>query len=214
MHLHIIPKDIAKSLGMKFFFTGIPCSKGGVGLRFVSTNRCRCSVCLNRHREQEREKIENGTRVRVLTPEQKEQKRIKNKERNHNPLTKLAVRLRKSKNREKINEQKRAYHKKYPHIARAKRSLRRAILKNRTPKWFSELDRFVVFEAAHLCELRKSATGFEWQVDHMFPLQGDYVSGLHCALNLQVIPSYLNTSKSNKMIFTESFEWMSFKFNY
>ena len=99
--------------------------------------------------------------------------------------------------------------KKNPHVSRAKRALRRATLKNRTPLWFGEFDKFVMVEAAHLCELRKISTGIDWQVDHMLPLQGKEVSGLHCGINIQVIPSFLNTSKSNKMIYTECFDWIS-----
>lgn len=120
-----------------------------------------------------------------------------------------ATRIWKQNNPEKVRQNKREYHKKNPHVSRAKRALRRATLKNRTPLWFGEFDKFVMVEAAHLCELRKISTGIDWQVDHMFPLQGKEVSGLHCGINIQVIPSFLNTSKSNKMIYTECFDWIS-----
>jgi len=208
MKLHIISKTIAKSLGMKFYFTGVACINGGIGLRAVNSSRCRCSICLLKHSEIERQ--HNKTNKRILTVEQKERKSATNKiyrEKNID-IIKEKKRTWKIENPEKIKQQRFDYHKRNPHLARAKRALRRATLKNRTPLWFGEFDKFVINEAAHLCEIRKVATGFDWQVDHMFPLQAKKVSGLHCGINMQVIPRVLNTSKSNRMIFTEPFEWL------
>lgn len=74
--------------------------------------------------------------------------------------------------------------------------------------WFGEFDDFVIKEAFILAKLRGKTTGIEWDVDHMIPLQAKSASGLHCAFNIQVIPSTLNRKKSNQMIFTEPGEWI------
>ena len=66
----------------------------------------------------------------------------------------------------------------------------------------------VISEAYALAEQRKKETGIDWHVDHMYPLQGRRVSGLHCALNIQVIPGFMNASKRNRMIMTEPLEWL------
>lgn len=76
------------------------------------------------------------------------------------------------------------------------------------PKWFGEFDAFIISESEHLCKLRALATGFEWHIDHMIPLRGSLACGLHCGLNLQVIPSYINLYKNNKHIYQEPFEWL------
>jgi len=78
------------------------------------------------------------------------------------------------------------------------------------PSWYGEFDAFVLSECEHLCKIRQSATGFDWHVDHMIPLKGRKASGLHCALNFQVIPAYVNLAKNNKNIMQEHFEWLMF----
>lgn len=71
-----------------------------------------------------------------------------------------------------------------------------------------ELDLLVREEAKALCKHREKETGIKWDPDHMLPLRAKTVSGLDCALNIQVIPAKLNRSKKNKMLYTEKNEWL------
>lgn len=68
----------------------------------------------------------------------------------------------------------------------------------RTPSWDVELDSLVFEEAALLRELRQSMCGGIWHIDHIEPLRGKLVSGLHNAFNMAVIPAALNRRKGNK----------------
>ena len=45
---------------------------------------------------------------------------------------------------------------------------------------------------------RSIMTGIKWHVDHIIPLQGKLVSGLHTVENLQVIPAKINMRKGNR----------------
>jgi len=65
------------------------------------------------------------------------------------------------------------------------------------PAWLTEDDHWMMKQAYELAELRTKMFGFAWHVDHIIPLQGENVSGLHTPFNLQVIPWSDNVRKSN-----------------
>ena len=72
----------------------------------------------------------------------------------------------------------------------------------RTPKWLTANDSWMMKEAYHLAALRTKITGFKWHVDHIVPLQGKLVSGFHTPYNLQVIPAVENKRKGNSFAVT------------
>ena len=65
-------------------------------------------------------------------------------------------------------------------------------------RFSDELTQLVTKEAHSLRKLRNVCTDFEWHVDHILPLKGKSVSGLHIWSNLQVIPKIMNLKKGNK----------------
>jgi hypothetical protein len=70
----------------------------------------------------------------------------------------------------------------------------------RTPKWLTakQLDEIYSYDTL--------AEEFQWlseerlEVDHIIPLNGKLVSGLHVPWNLQVLPKSANSRKSNKVL--------------
>jgi hypothetical protein len=90
------------------------------------------------------------------------------------------------------------FRQKYPEKVNAKEVKRKTAKMNRTPPWLTEDDFWLIEQAYDLAAKRTQMFGFSWHVDHIIPLQGKIVSGLHVPLNLQVIPAAINTSKQNK----------------
>lgn len=83
-------------------------------------------------------------------------------------------------------------------IANAKHKAKRNF---RHASWDKELNDFITEEAHHLRGLRDSATNIKWHVDHIIPLNGKKVSGLHVWNNLRVIPAIENLRKNNSFNF-------------
>jgi hypothetical protein len=82
-----------------------------------------------------------------------------------------------------------------PAVVTALVARRKARLLRATPAWANT---FFIEEAYDLAQRRTQATGFEWHVDHVIPLQGKTVCGLHVESNLRVVPAAVNHSKGNR----------------
>jgi hypothetical protein len=75
---------------------------------------------------------------------------------------------------------------------------RRAKKLQATPSWLSEFDlnyiKCLYAQAAFLSKIE----GISYHIDHIYPLQGQNVSGLHVPSNLQILKASENIAKSNK----------------
>ena len=100
-----------------------------------------------------------------------------------------------SRNKDKLQGQQREYY------LRNKTKLdlyslhRKLYIKQATPKWAN------IEAIEHIYNSRDvltESTGIEHHVDHIVPLRGKLVCGLHCEDNLRVITKSENKKKSNK----------------
>ena len=73
---------------------------------------------------------------------------------------------------------------------------RRAMQLQRTPTW--DPHAHLIVAKYQLAAMLSQASGTQHHVDHIIPLQGRKVSGLHVFSNLRVIPGSDNAKKSNK----------------
>lgn len=80
-----------------------------------------------------------------------------------------------------------------PQLTRGYKAKRRATRLNATPKWLSAADLLALKLIYSLCP-----KGLE--VDHVVPLQGTTVMGLHVPWNLQYLTVTENRSKSNRLV--------------
>lgn len=101
--------------------------------------------------------------------------------------------------KESARKSKKAYKKANPEKVTAMTAKRRSQKLQATPKWMTRED------FAAIQEWYKLAKELQWlseeplQVDHIIPLQGKEVCGLHIAANLQILPASENASKGNKI---------------
>ena len=75
----------------------------------------------------------------------------------------------------------------------------RAAKLQRTPKWLTEDDHWMIEQAYDIAVKRSEATNIMWHVDHIVPLQGRTVCGLHVPWNMQVITEVENKRKGNRL---------------
>lgn len=97
-----------------------------------------------------------------------------------------------------VKAKRSAYGKANPELGAARTQKYHASKNNRTPSWLNADEFWMIEQAYELAALRTKIFGFAWHVDHVIPLQGKLVSGLHTPYNLQVIPGRDNISKSNR----------------
>ena len=81
---------------------------------------------------------------------------------------------------------------------RAKLQMNRKSAKlQRTPSWLTEFDKLKIQCYYQVAAMRSKESGQTWHVDHIIPLQGKNVCGLHVLNNLQIIPAIENMRKNN-----------------
>lgn len=154
--------------GVPRYFTGKPCAHGHVAQRYVASKTC----------------VECGNAAARTT-------------KNKNPNKYLAL----IKNWQKANPDRVA---EYQRRKNAKNPARRNMWTmnyrtakvERMPSWLNDAHFLEIESVYTYCSaLRK--TGLDYHVDHIVPLRGEDVSGLHVPWNLQVLPGSENMSKGN-----------------
>lgn len=77
----------------------------------------------------------------------------------------------------------------------AARARRRAAQESATPSWLTAVDKAMIQEMYDVSEARYIQTGIKHHVDHIVPINGKNVAGMHVPWNLQVITAHENLSK-------------------
>jgi len=195
-----LPRVVAAARGLHYFYTGKACKHGHVAARLTSNGACApCGSVYSMKWYRENTEAARATMKKSAAKCADARRRYFQEW-----LT--------PERRQKCREQVRKWQQENPERAKANRKAavlrRRAAKKRRTPTWYGEFDDFVMREAFDLSLRRNACTTVRWDIDHMIPMLARTASGLHCGVNIQVIPRPLNKQKGNKLLLTEPGEWV------
>lgn len=180
--MEAVTRSEAKAAGKTRYFTGKPCKRGHVVERLVSN--CCCVICSCEKRVEyfrkypEMKKAANSRHYKKY--------KIRNNE---------AVNAWRAAHPEKHRAQAEEYRLANPAKARAKIAKRRARRISATPDWLTDEQHQEILAYYEDAQNRAG----DWHVDHIIPLQGRNVSGLHVPWNLRVITAKANWSKGNRL---------------
>jgi hypothetical protein len=75
---------------------------------------------------------------------------------------------------------------------------RRVRFRKAAPAWLTKGQKQEILNFYLLAQECRTLTGDVYHVDHIVPLKGENVCGLHVPWNLQVLPADINLAKANK----------------
>ena len=207
----------AKERGLKRYFTGEPCKYGHTDERKVIDRSCvtcnreksrRHSAATKKWREENRERdlankkkhyednkevyLEKSRTQRIEKPET-----VRDYKRRWRKTEKGLQQSRDwtEANRDKHNATNSASKKRHRGRVNAETRKRQCAKMQRTPAW---ADFRAIAEIYEETARLTQETGILHHVDHDIPLQGEFVSGLHCETNLVILTAADNLSKGNK----------------
>ena len=168
--MKIISRFQAKDQGLVRYFTGKPCAKGHLSERRVSN--WMCVSCGNEH----------DSKFYKL-----------------NPKSKIAIATKwNQKNKIRHKEHLSNWKKNNIGIVNQDTAKRRASKIQRTPNWLNAGQEFEMECIYKYCASLRSI-GLDYEVDHIVPLKGKTVSGMHVPWNLQLLRASENASKGNRL---------------
>ena len=184
----------AKATDAKYYFTGEPCKHGHIAPRKTKGS---CVECL----KVEWEKA-NSTRADYFRDYNKSEAGQQAKRKYYEANKENVI----ARAQARPDEDKRRYKKTHkvnnPDMYKEMTSLRRRRFRDATPKWLTDTHKMEIRLKYRLAIELSRATGERHAVDHIVPLHGENVCGLHVPWNLQVLTQKDNLLKYNRMVDT------------
>jgi 5-methylcytosine-specific restriction endonuclease McrA len=182
----------AKTSGASHYFTGEPCKHGHIAPR---KTKGACIECLKVEWQAAAETRAEYFKAYNRNDEVKDRKHAWYQENREQVIqaaaTRPAAQLREYRNAWKENNKVQV---------RADTKARRRKHRDATPKWLSRRQKSEIRQLYQIAITMTQTTGEQYVVDHIVPLRGDSVCGLHVPWNLRVITQDENLKKSNKLV--------------
>lgn len=185
-------RDEAKKHGKKYYFTGKPCKHGHIAPR---KTKGACVECLKVEWDVNAERRKDYF-ISYNKSEAGKEAKLRYYEAHKEDVIARAMGRPLSEKR----KYQKTWSEKNRDWLRANNKSRRRKHRLATPKWLSFRQRKAMLEIYRIARTTTKITGIHYVVDHIVPLQGEDVCGLHVPWNLQVITSEENLKKSNKHI--------------
>ena len=186
----------AFAIGASHYFTGLPCKHGHIALRKTKGSCVECIKEETKKYADKRRGYFDDYNKSEAGQAAKRRYYLKNKEK----VAQKAL----SRSVEDKRKYKKAWKEANPEEVKAFTNDRRRRHKNATPKWLTVEQkaeiRKIYKEAIRLCADKPKS----YAVDHIVPLMGKEVCGLHVPWNLQILTAEENFKKNNKLLDTSS----------
>jgi hypothetical protein len=182
----------AKATGAKHYFTGEPCKHGHIAPR---KTKGACVECLKAEWAQAAETRAEYFREYNKREDVKDSKNAWYQENREQVIQAAATRpaalLKEYRNTWKANNKTQVL---------ADNKVRRRKHRDATPSWLTRKQKSEIRQLYQIAITMTQTTGEQYVVDHIVPLRGDSVCGLHVPWNLRVITREENLRKSNKHV--------------
>ena len=180
----------AKKTGSKYYFTGQPCKHGHIAPR---KTKGACVECLKVEWTADNERRKGEPKTEAAKAAGK-----RYYERNKEGV--------KARAQARPSEEKHFPRKKHkaanPELYKELVNARRRRFRDATPKWLTAEHKMEIRLKYRVAIELSRRLGIPHAVDHIIPLQGEDVCGLHVPWNMEVITQEQNLKKSNKLIDT------------
>lgn len=171
MDAQIVSRREAKTAGLAKYFTGIACKSGHIQFRYTVNGGC--ADCLKQQN-------------RSMYAANLDDARKRNRDYY-------------AANKQKENTRVTQWIKKNPAMSNLYSAARRSRCRTGTPPWLSAEQRQEMINAYAFARAWSAATGVAHDVDHVVPLRGKQVCGLHVPWNLRIVSASENRKKSNRL---------------
>ena len=184
----------AKATGAKFYFTGEPCKHGHIAPR---KTKGACVECLKVEWSEALVK-----RADYYASYNKSAAGVKAKQDYYAKNKTDVIARAQARPAEAKRRYQRTHKAANPDLYKELVNVRRRRFRDATPKWLTAEQKLEIRFHYRMAIALSRATKIPHAVDHIIPLQGEDVCGLHVPWNMQVLTQDENLQKSNKLIDT------------